>query len=36
MILDAAERKLGHSINEYDYKQACTPPPMCYDMSNVS
>lgn len=35
MILTVAEKKLGHTINEYDYKQQCLPPPMCYDMSNV-
>ena len=35
MIMKAAEKKLRRSINVYDYKQACTPPPMCYDMSNV-
>ena len=36
MVLEAAELKLGRTVNEYNYKQKCDPPPLCYDMTNVS
>ena len=34
LILKAAEKKLGRSINEYNIKLDC-PVPGCFDMSNV-
>lgn len=36
MVLEAAELELGRTVNEYNYKQKCDPPPLCYDMTNLT
>ena len=35
LVTLAASKKLGRSINPYNYKQPCDPPPLCSDMTNV-
>ena len=31
----AVSDKFGRSLNPYDYKEPCDPPPLCSDMTNV-
>ena len=31
----AVSDKFGRSLNPYDYKEPCVPPPLCSDMTNV-
>lgn len=35
-VITAAEKKLGRSINVYDIRKECKPPPLCYDMTNLT
>jgi carboxypeptidase C (cathepsin A) len=34
-VLERAEKTLGRSVNPYDIRKECTPPPMCYELSQV-
>jgi carboxypeptidase C (cathepsin A) len=34
-LLQAAAAKEGHQVNVYDIRDACSHPPLCYDMSDL-
>ena len=34
MIIDAAQKRRGRTVNVYDYKETCDIPG-CFDMTNV-